>query len=138
MVLKKLAARIKKVRASFEKAKAKAYGMTVPELRRHLAKRKAEKRAYKEELRRIEAREKAKFEKWKIKQKYKRKRKLFKAGKAGRGALAEFTGAMEMLGGKPQKGGPDPFGIFGTPSKPRRKRRKTARKKKRKKRRKKR
>lgn len=133
MVLKKLSQRIRKVRASFEKTKAKVHGMTVPELRRHLAKRKAEKRAFKAELRRIEEKEKEKFEKWKIERKYKRKRKLAKAGKGGfKGALTEFTGAMEMLGGKPSEGGPDPFGIFGTPGKPRRKRKTAPKKRKRK------
>ena len=46
--------RIRKVKARFEKAKAKAHGMTVPELRRYLAKRKVEKRKFKLELRRKE------------------------------------------------------------------------------------
>jgi len=119
MVLKNLSQRIKKVKASLEKAKAKAHGMTVPELRAHLAKRKVEKRAFKAELRKKEEAERQKFEKWEIEQKYKRKRKAVKSGKA-MGAL----GVLELLGGKPQKGVADPFSFFGEPKKPRKKKRK--------------
>jgi len=110
------------VKASFEKAKAKAHGMTVPELRQHLKKRKAEKRAFKAELRKKEQEERQKFEKWKVERKYKQKRKAVKKGKAT-GAL----GVLEMLGGKPQKGGSDPFGLFSSPKKPRKKKRKKKR-----------
>ena len=122
MVLKTLSERIKKVRASFERGKAKAYGMTVPELRRHLAKRKAEKRKFKEELRRKEREERGKFLKWKVEQKYKQKRKQTKRGKQT-GAL----GILEMLGGSTSMGAnDDPLGIFGSPTrkKTRKKRRK--------------
>lgn len=125
MVLKKLSERLKKVKDSFERAKARAHGMTVPELREHLRKRKAERRAFKAELRRKEEEEKAKFEKWKIEQKYKRKRKQVKSGKR-----VGVLGALEVLGGTPSKkgGGYDPFGIFTTPKQSRkRKRRKKKR-----------
>ena len=118
MVLKKLSQRITKVRVSFEKAKAKAHGMTVPELRAHLKKRKAEKRAFKAELRKKEQEERQKFEKWKIEQKYKGKRKAVKSGKGG-----GVTGLIEVLGGSGQKsGGSDPFGFFGSPTRKKKKR----------------
>lgn len=127
MVLKKLVERLKNVKDSLERAKAKVHGMTVPELREHLRTHKAEKRAFKVELRKKEHEERAKFEKWKIEQKYKAKRKQVKSGKGGfKGSLAEFGSAMEVLGGKPSKkdAGYDPFGIFGpsTSAKPKRKR----------------
>jgi len=124
MVLKKLSERLKSVKDKFERAKARAHGMTVPELRVHLRERKAEKKAFKAELRKKEQAERQKFEKWKIEQKYKQKRKQAKSGKSS-GVL----GALEMLGGSPSKksAGYDPFGIFSTPRKTSRKRRKKGR-----------
>ena len=119
MVLKPLSERIKKVRDKFEQAKARAWGMTVPELRQHLMKRKAEKRKYKMELRRKEQEEKQKFEKWKIEQKYKRKRIQAKKGRGSTG----LTGMLEMLGGPPQKADYDPLGLFGSPTKTKRRKR---------------
>lgn len=119
MVLNKLSERIRTVRLNFEKAKARAYGMTVPELRQHLTKRKAEKRKYKMELRQKEQAEKVKFEKWKIEQKYRQKRKQAKkSGSTG------IMGVLGMLGGSPsQKGDYDPLGLFGSPTKTKRRKR---------------
>lgn len=124
MVLEKLSERLKKVKDSLERAKAKAHGMTVPELREHLRKRKAERREFKAELRKKERAERAKFEKWKIERKYKQKRKQVKSGKS-----SGILGSLEMLGGKPSKkdANYDPLGIFGPPK--RLTRRKTRRKK---------
>lgn len=120
MVFKTLRERLQKVKEKLEKTKAKAHGMTVPELRQHLTKRKAEKRKFKEELRRKEREERQKFEKWKVEQKYKGKRKQVKTGKST-GAL----GLIELLGGSPPKGAKaDPLGLFGPPKKKRKKRRK--------------
>lgn len=111
MGLKKLGERLKKVKDSLERAKARAHGMTVPELRAHLKKRKVERRAFKEELKEKERLERKKFEKWKIEQKYKQKRKQTKSGKS-----SDIMGALEMLGGTPSKKSEsyDPFNIFGT------------------------
>jgi hypothetical protein len=111
----------KGLRAKLLKAKAKAHGMTVPELEKYLAERKVEKRKFKEELRRKEREEKQKHEKWKIEQKYKQKRKQVKTGKSG-GVL----GLIELLGGSQSKGvNADPLGIFSSPTrKKKRKRRK--------------
>lgn len=134
MVLEKLVERLKNVKDSLERAKARAHGMSVPELREHLRTHKAEKRAFKVELRKKEHEERAKFEKWKIEQKYKQKRKLVKSGKGGfKGSLAEFGSAMEVLGGKPSKKGEgyDPFGIFGPATGVGSKRKKKRRKKRR-------
>lgn len=120
MVLKTLSERIKKVKASFERGKAKAYGMTVPELRRHLAKRKVEKHKFKEELRRKEREERQKFLKWKVERKYKQKRKQVKSGKQT-GAL----GVLEMFGGSTStRGNDDPLGIFGPPKRKKKRRKK--------------
>lgn len=108
MVLQKLTERIKKAKTKMERMKAKAHGMTVPELRQHLRKRKTERRAFKAELKRMEREERQKFEKWKITQKYKQKRKATKEGKPG-GALGLI---MDLGGpGKASKDG-DPLGIF--------------------------
>jgi len=113
----------KGLREKLLKAKAKAHGMTVPELKQYLAERKVEKRKFKEELRRKEREEKQKHEKWKIEQKYKQKRKQVKTGKSS-GAL----GLIELLGGSTsKKANVDPFGLFGSPAK------KTKRKKRKKK-----
>lgn len=123
MVLKSLRERIKNVKAKLERAKAKHHGMTVPELREHLKKRKAERRAFKAELRRKEREERQKYEKWKIEQKYKQRRKRVKAGKP-----TGFLGALEALGGSQKKSdpllGPDPLGLFGSPKKKRKRRKK--------------
>lgn len=128
MVFKKLSERLKNVKDKFERVKARAHDMTVPELREHLKKRKVEKRAFKAELRKKEHAERQKFEKWKIEQKYKQKRKQVKSGKSS-GVLS----ALEMLGGTPSKksSGYDPFGIFGEPRRSTRKRKTQKRKKRR-------
>ena len=115
--------RIRKVKARFEKAKAKAHGMTVPELRKYLAKRKTEKRKFKLELRRKEEEERQKFKKWQIEQKYKQKRKQVKTGKST-GAL----GFVELLGGSSSKrAGTDPLGLFGSPTKKKKRKRRKKR-----------
>jgi len=102
----------KSLREKLLKAKAKAHGMTVPELKRHLAKRKAENRKFKQELKRKEQEQKLKHEQWKIEQKYKQKRKAVKKGKRS-GAL----GILEALGGSTSaRGSDDPLGIFGSPT----------------------
>ena len=124
MVFKTLRERIRNVKASFEKAKAKAHGMTVPELRRYLATRKAEKRKFKMELRRKEREEKQKHEKWKIEQKYKQKRKQVKAGKST-GTL----GFIDLFAGSSSKEvDADPLGLFGLPKKTMRKKKKKRKK----------
>ena len=121
MVLKSLSQRLKGVKDSFERAKARAHGMTVSELREHLKRRKVEKRAFKAELRKKEEAERQKFEKWKIEQKYKRKRKQVKKGKS-----SGIMGALEMLGGTPSKKASsyDPFNIFSKPTRKKRRRKK--------------
>lgn len=122
MVFKTLRERIKNVKASFEKAKAKAHGMTVPELRSYLAKRKVEKRKFKAELRVKEEQEKVKFEKWKIEQKYKQKRKQVKSGKSS-GAL----GIIELLGGSTSSKGADPLGLFSSSTRQKKRKRRKKR-----------
>ena len=110
----------KKIREKLLKAKAKAHGMTVPELKQYLAERKVEKYKFKMELRRKEQKEKAKFEKWKVEQKYKQKRKQAKAGKS-----TGVLGMIELFGGSPSKTtNPDPLGLFGPPTKKRKRRKK--------------
>jgi len=111
----------KNLRKKILKTKAKLKGMTVPEYHKYFMQQKAEKKKFKEELRRKEREEKQKHEKWKIEQKYKQKRKQVKTGKAS-GAL----GIIELLGGSQSKqANADPLGLFSSPvKKKKRKRRK--------------
>jgi len=113
----------KGLREKLLKAKAKAHGMTVPELKSYLVERKVEKRKFKEELRRKEREEKQKHEKWKIEQKYKQKRKQVKTGKSS-GAL----GIIELLGGSTNKqANTDPLGLFGSSAKKKKRKRRKKR-----------
>lgn len=106
---------LKGVRERLERFKAKSHGMTVPELREHMKKRKAEMKKLKEGLRQKKRSEYEKHEHWKVEQKYREKRKRVRQGKP--------TGILSMLGGSPSKssGGYDPFGLFSSPKKPRKK-----------------
>lgn len=112
---------LKSAREKLERFKAKAHGMSVPELREHLKQQKARKKARKARLRQKEMGEREKFEAWKIEQKYKRKRKQVKEGKSS------AVGLLKVLGGTPSKSeGPydDPFNIFGGSKRKKRRRRK--------------
>jgi len=107
------------IREKILKMRAKAKGMTVPEYQEYMKKRKAEMKRFREELKRKEREEKKKFEKWKITEKYKRKRKQIKSGKKQEGLLG-------LLGGSEEQG-EDPLGLFGSPKKSRKKRKKRKR-----------
>lgn len=86
-----------------KKRRAKELGVSVEELEK-----------IRKELKQLEGKERVKFAKWKIQQKYKQKRKQAKSGKS-----PSITSMLESLAGSPPES--DPLGIFETQRKSKKK-----------------
>ena len=116
MGLKGLKRKIGKAKREITKIKAKAKGMTVKEYQR-----------YKQDLKRKGKEERLKHEKWKIEQKYKRKREPRKRGATGVGILDTLADISANVTRNLERE------VLGLPS-PRRKRKKTKKQKRKRKR----